>query len=272
MQFTKRACLLARAKLLFTFLIVLVLLQGCSIVDEPTKQQPENLDSIGKDIVDMVDIPANEKQPISDVSAIGSNHNKQNLYLENIPQHIANIPVQTLEKYKQALVLMKKKQWSGAEILFDEILVVQPQLSGVYVNKALISVHQENLKRANKHVNTALTINPINPYAHQLKGRVSRLNGQFVQAEKSYLEALRIWPEYPEAQLNLAILLELYRGRLLDAQKYYTAYLQLQPKDEQVMRWLAGVNIKIKRAGLSIPEPTKSNSPTNTKHDSSGAG
>ena len=105
----------------------------------------------------------------------------------------------------------------------------------------------------------------MNPYAYQMKGRVARLTGDFEQAEKSYLKALDIWPEYPEAQVNLAILLELYRGRLLDARKYYSSYLELQADDQQVQRWLAGVEIKIKRAGLVLPEKLEQKKPLNVQ-------
>ena len=71
------------------------------------------------------------------------------------------------------------------------------------------------------------------------------------EAENYYRKALDIWPQYPEAQMNLAILLELYRGRFLEARKYYLSYLTQVPEDQQAQRWLAGLDIKIKRAGVS---------------------
>ncbi len=234
--------------------VVLMLLQGCSSLEDNEKNGPDDLDSLGKDIVDMVDVPASDKKVVDDIVSMAPPKHKTNLYLEEAQQHLADVPVQIQATYQQALALMKNKQWQAAEKLFDQILVTQPQLSGVYINKALIAVNQQALSRASEHVDKALAVNPMNPYAHQLKGKISRLTGQFSQAEKSYLAALAIWPTYPEAQINLAILLELYRGRLLDARKYYAAYLALQPDDIQVQRWLAGVEIKIKRAGLILPK------------------
>ena len=65
---------------------------------------------------------------------------------------------------------------------------------------------------------------------------------------------MTLWPQYPQAQLNLAILLELYRGKLLQARQYYLAYLANKSNDEQAKRWLAGVEIKIQRAGLTLPD------------------
>jgi tetratricopeptide (TPR) repeat protein len=240
-------------------LVMLVISQGCSSLSK-TEKADEDLVVLGKDIVDLVDLPVSENKITGDMASIDSPKIKRNLYLEQAQQRLANVPVHVLTQYKQALTLMKKKQWKAAEQLFNQVLLSQPQLSGAYVNKALIAVHQKQLNLANEHLDKALVVNPVNPYAHQLKGRVARLNGQFAQAEISYLEALSIWPEYLEAQINLAILLELYRGRLLDARKYYTAYLVLQPEDAQVQRWLAGVEIKIKRAGLTLPEEIENDS------------
>ena len=90
-------------------------------------------------------------------------------------------------------------------------------------------------------------------YAHHLQGKVYRLQGQFDKAEQSYLAALAIWPDFTDAQASMAILLELYRGRLLDAHSYYRSYLLLNSDDEEVKRWQAGLEIKIKRAGLAMP-------------------
>ena len=152
------------------------------------------------------------------------------------------------------------------------VLALQPKLSGAYVNKALIAIQQKNFSLANKQLDKALAVNPINPHAYEIKARIARLNGHFEQAEINYLNALDIWPAYPEAQVNLAILLELYRGRLLDAHKYYSSYLVLQGDDKQVQRWLAGVEIKIKRAGLVLPNQAENNLSPSAQSKKEGEG
>jgi tetratricopeptide (TPR) repeat protein len=264
----------ARSAFAYTVAVlsVLVSLQGCSNTIENTsentnanvaeteKQTPETLAAISKELTDLVDIPAeNGKLLSADDGTIDSPQSKRNAYLEQKQARLANVPAQVIKKYQQALTLMKSQQWQSAEQLFEQVLLTQPQLSGAYVNMGLIAIAQKDFNRANKQLDKALLANPINPYAYQVKGRVARLTGNFEQAEKSYLKALDIWPEYPEAQVNLAILLELYRGRLLDARKYYSSYLVLKADDQQVQRWLAGVEIKIKRAGLVLPEKANDN-------------
>ena len=67
--------------------------------------------------------------------------------------------------------------------------------------------------------------------------------------------------------LSKAILLELYQGKYIEAHHYYSAYLATnetektivhrqiisEEKKTQVQRWLKALEIKIKRAGLSLP-------------------
>jgi tetratricopeptide (TPR) repeat protein len=258
-----------------TIVLVLVLLQGCSNTTENkgefAKQTPETLAALSKELTDLVDVSKANGQLSANAHGLPeASKSKRNEYLEKKQARLANVPTHIIEKYKQALALMKSNKWQEAELLFNEVLVTQPKLSGAYVNKALIAIQQKDLSRANKQLNEALAVNPLNPYAYKIKGRLARINGQFEQAEKNYLKALQIWPEYPEAQVNLAILLELYRGRLLDAHKYYSAYLSLQADDQQVKRWRAGVEIKIKRAGLMLPE--KANDKLSSSAQSKKAG
>jgi tetratricopeptide (TPR) repeat protein len=272
MTCTNRLCFIFKAQtaLVYSLTIVLglVLLQGCSNItgnineksNDTETQTPETLEALSKGITDLVDIP-NKSGELSatEDGIIESAKSKRNGYLDQKKQRLSNVPSYVITKYKQALTFMKNQEWRKAETLFDEILVIHPQLSGAYVNKALIAIEQKNLSGANDQLDKALEVNAMNPYAYQMKGKVARLTGNFELAEKSYLKALDIWPEYPEAQVNLAILLELYRGRLLDARKYYLSYLELQADDQQVQRWLAGVEIKIKRAGLVLPEKSENN-------------
>ena len=267
MTCTNRFCSMFKAQAAFfyalTIVLGLVLLQGCSNItgnmneksNEAEIQTPETLESLSKGITDLVDIPnvSGELSTGTDGMVEAANR-KRNGYLDQKQQRLANVPSFVITKYKQALTLMTKQEWLKAEKLFNEILVIQLQLSGAYVNRALLAIQQKNFSGADHQLDRALEVNALNPYAYQKKGRIARLTGDFEAAEKSYLKALDIWPEYPEAQVNLAILLELYRGRLLDARKYYSSYLELQADDQQVQRWLAGVDIKIKRAGIVLPE------------------
>ena len=176
-----------------------------------------------------------------------------NLYLKQQINEPVAIPANVLKNYQEAISLMTDKKWQQAELLFDQVILAQPQLSGSYVNKAIIAKQHGKLIEAQILLNKAIAANNLNLYAYHLQGKIYRIQGQFDLAEQSYLAALAIWPDFAEAQASMGVLLELYRGRLLDAYGFYRSYLLLRSDDVEVKRWQAGLEIKIKRAGLEIP-------------------
>lgn len=176
-----------------------------------------------------------------------------NLYLQQKSSQASAVPAKVIKDYQQAISFMEDKKWPQAQLLFDQVIFAQPQLSGSYVNKAIIAKQQGKLTQAQGLLNKAIAANQLNLYAYHLQGKIYRLQGQFDKAEQSYLAALAIWPDFAQAHASMAILLELYRGRLLDAHGYYRSYLLLNSDDEEVKRWQAGLEIKIKRAGLTVP-------------------
>ena len=249
----------------------LMILSACStMTNDQTSENPETnaIDALDSSMVDMVNTDAGNASSVANGS-VGNGSNKQtasngalndisannyNLYAEQAQQRLANVPSSVLTQYQDALALMKQQQFDQADALFDQVLLAQPTLSGALVNKALIAINKNDFELADNQLTQAIAANDKNPYAYQLKAQVARQQGRFEQAEQDYLTALSIWPNYPEAQVNLAILLELYRGKLLDSRRYYQSYLLLKPDDVQAQRWLAGFEIKIQRAGLNLQE------------------
>ncbi|AWB67361.1 hypothetical protein C2869_13340 [Saccharobesus litoralis] len=171
-----------------------------------------------------------------------------NRYQAQQNDKMAAIPAEVLAQFDNGVTEMEQGNWQQADSIFDEILSAYPTLSGVLVNKALVAEHgHKDLMLTQQLAEQALAVNQDNPYAHNILGRLARQQGQFKQAEVHYLSALDIWPQYPEANLNMAILLELYRGRLFEAFSYYESYLASNPEDKLVKRWFAGLQIKLKR-------------------------
>jgi len=255
----------------FTALLLLaLLLSGCSSTPKKADSDGGTVDlkSMSKNIIDLVVLPNNEQiqKPNGTQQTILK---RKNRYLEQEELLMRGVSEEVIATYQRALVLMEQQEWLAASALFEQVIAKQANLSGSYVNQALIlkvlNKQQQGVKRTEqtnqvKQVNAsellldkAISVNPLNPYAQYFKGQVLQEKGQFEQAEQHYATALSIWPNYTEAQLNMAILLELYRGKLLDAHQYYTAYLQLNVDDKQVQRWQAALAIKIKRAGLKLP-------------------
>lgn len=265
------------------FFIAILGLSGCSISpassDKPSNNHSNNnsddLKSISQRIIDWVsttetdtkntsDNKANNTEPSQATSLLNSPVSTKNTYLEQEAQFMQGVSTQTITTYKQAITLMEQKKWQAALAMFDQVIAQAASLSGSYVNKALIFKHlseqttdiekQKSLfNKSERLINTAIEVNSKNPYAQHFKGQLLQAKGEFEQAEKSYLAALLIWPNYSQAQLSIAVLLELYRGKLLEANQHYSAYLLNHPQDQQVKRWQAALAIKIKRAGLSLP-------------------
>ena len=238
-------------------LLGLMLLPGCSSSPSSTDTNKQitkatSPDGMDKNIVDLVNL--NTKDANNSTSSSASSTDNRNVYLEQASQRLVDVPASVLDQYQQAISQMKNQQWQAANSLFDKVIAAEPQLSGAYVNKAIIAINQQQLAQADALLAQAIAVNNNNPYAHQIKANIARRQGQYAQAEQGYLTALTLWPQYPQAQLNLAILLELYRGKLLQARQYYLAYLANKSNDEQAKRWLAGVEIKIQRAGLTLPD------------------
>lgn len=248
-----------------TLLVLLTLsMSGCS----STVDKQNDLKSMSKALADLVGFPLAEQAQ----SMQSANRTKlllsdtKNAYLEQEVRLMSGVPNEIRETYQQALSLMAQQKWLAASALFDQIIAKQANLSGSYVNQAIINLELnkllnkqqnsnqvEQLSTADLWLDKAINVNPLNPFAHYYKGKILQDRGQFEQAEQHYASALAIWPRYSQAQLSMAILLELYRGQLLEAYPYYSAYLQHNTDDQQVQRWQAALAIKIKRAGLDLP-------------------
>ncbi len=240
-----------------SLMVSLLLLTSCTTpLNERKNTQEQTLKSLGSNIVDMVNMQ--DKQFTQDTTKISATQHA-NLYLMAQKSRLANVSATTLNKYQQALAFITKKEYQQADQLLDQIMHLEPTLSGVYVNKAVIAYQQKDLSKAEYWLDKAITVNHLNPYAHNFKGQLLRKKGAFEQAKQSYLKALASWPDYADAHVNLAILLELYRGQLLQAKQHYQAYLALNPEDKKVKAYLAGLAIKIKRAGIELPKQAPTN-------------
>lgn len=264
--FSQSMAQVASLKSLFLAML-LILISACSTTTEQEKNIPQDdLKTISKYIIDLIAIPDNKKGlqvPSQSVNSKNASINTNgNAYLAQKAQLMSGVGHDVITDYQQALTLMKQHKWQAANTQFDRVIAKQPNLSGSYVNKALIlqamnaqttGVEKSaSLQAIELLIDTAISVNSLNPYAHHIKGQMLQKRNDFEHAELAYAKALSIWPNYTQAQLSMAVLLELYRGKLLEAHHYYSAYLQLKSDDKQVRRWQAALAIKIKRANLTL--------------------
>ena len=88
----------------------------------------------------------------------------------------------------------------------------------------------------------ALEIRPDYPEAHSNRGATLKDLGRLAEAEASYRKALEIKPEYPEAYNNLGNTLQ-EQGRLAEAEASYRRGLELKPEYVEALSNL-GVTLK----------------------------
>ncbi len=140
--------------------------------------------------------------------------------------------------FDRALELMEGDQLEAAEVLLLEITESQTNLAGPWVNLGLIAERRNDNSSAEASYLKAIEANPANCDALNQLGVLAREAGEFDQAETYYKRCVEANPAYPRAHLNLAILYELYLGRLTDALASYQAYQRaLKEPDNLVAGW-----------------------------------
>lgn len=246
------------------FVTLLLTLSACSSKPE---QQTETVKQaeMDKTLIDLVKVNPSETVKSSQGAILQGG----NRYLLESDIRLANVPAGVLSQFNQAVELIKQGDLSSAEQRLLSLSQQYPQLSGIWVNLALITLTQdmpqatdsasdfsatEKIAKATDYLEKAIEVNPNNPYAWQILANLAKASGDFKRAENSYKQALSIWPNYPEAQLNIAIFYELYQGKWLEAWEYYRAYLKQRPDDETAARYLAGLELKMSRKGIDIPK------------------
>ena len=112
-------------------------------------------------------------------------------------------------------------------------------ISGPWVMLGDINFENKKLKLAQQDYQQALEINAENVNAYIALARVQRVMGDFNLAQNTLERALALWPDFPEAHLNLGILYDLYLNKSQQAQQHMEAYLFLtQYKNPEVIAWL----------------------------------
>ncbi len=153
-------------------------------------------------------------------------------------------------QYQQAAQLVKLKKYSQAIKLLEGLKAAYPQLSGPDYQLARIYYTSNNLDKALEAINKSIEKNQRNYYSINFKGVVLRALGKFEEAKQSYLQAIKIYPPYPNAHLNLGVLADIYLGELDLALLEYRTYMQLNSsQDKQVKNWIIEIERRIKSGG-----------------------
>lgn len=142
----------------------------------------------------------------------------------------------------EAKKALRNKQLNVAKQKLGVITQKDESLSGPWVMLAEIAVLEKDYPLAQTQLLKAIGINKENVNAYTALASVQRLMGEFNVAQNTLALALQIWPDFPEAHLNLSILYDLYLNDPKSAQQHMEAYVFLNGnKNAQSAQWLAEI-------------------------------
>ncbi len=151
------------------------------------------------------------------------------------------------ERFSRSLAFMQQQDWQAAEPILRALIIDYPNLSGPILNLAIVLEQQGDLPAAENYYQQAIDTNPANLNAYHCFAVLLRQQGRFAEAEQVYLAALDIWQQDKVSHKNLAILYDIYMGRLEQALFHYQQYLDLnQDADRQVQGWVADLSRRLK--------------------------
>ncbi|MBW0147523.1 tetratricopeptide repeat protein [Marinobacter arenosus] len=158
------------------------------------------------------------------------------------------VPPEAVTRFRKADSLMADEQYREARKAFEAITRDYPDLSGPWVKLGELAEIGERMERAEKSYKKALEVNPENVNAYLALALFQRRSGDFEAARDTYIAALALWKDFPEAHLNLAILFDLYMNQPALAQPHFEAYDFLTSGDNpRVADWLIEIR---RRTGI----------------------
>jgi Tfp pilus assembly protein PilF len=149
------------------------------------------------------------------------------------------VTAQTRAAFERANRAIANEDWHEALYELHTLVEDQPDLSGPYLNLALVHRRQGDPELAEQFFRKTIEINPANLAAHNQYGIFLREQGRFREAETSYLQALAVFEGHPDTHRNIGVLYDLYMGDQPRALHHFNRYQQLTgASDKVVSGWI----------------------------------
>lgn len=155
------------------------------------------------------------------------------------------IPDAVKSQFAAGLEALRNKEYSKADLLFEEITLAHPQYAGPWVNRGIIAVEREQFKDADTHFDQAIKANPSNPDAYIQWAFALRNQGRFGEAADVYAKGLAAAPT-AAMYLNAGVLQDLYMHNKQDALALFEQYQSMQSEpDKTVAGWIADLKRQV---------------------------
>jgi len=152
------------------------------------------------------------------------------------------------EQYQKGLDLQVAGDYESAISIYKTLYLAHPEYLGPIINLGIIALKQERFEQAARLFAYVIERDPKHKQVLNYLGILARKNGDFEQAETYYRQALEVDPFFADAARNLAILLDLYRGRFEEALFMYEHYQSLLSEpDPQVKEWIFDTKNRLQR-------------------------
>jgi len=177
----------------------------------------------------------------------------------------ASLVEEARSQFSQAIDLINQDEVSNDDLdaakeMLLSINKANPDYLGPIMNLGIIAVKQDHLAEAKGYFQQVVDLNASkNTAQHNQRLRLASLNylgvvareeGRFDEAEEYYREVLVADANNKAALRNLAILLDLYRGQLIEALALYEQYQGLlEAPDAKLKDWIFDINSRIKARG-----------------------
>lgn len=162
------------------------------------------------------------------VAGCGTPPAKQTQQPAATPVEVVDPQVEIRRRFREALALKREGQLEEAERLFRELHEEAPTLSGPLANVCVIVYERDGPREAKPCFHKVLILDTSHADTLNYMGIIARHEGRFDDAESYFRRAVVARRDFQPAILNLAILLDLYQGRLKEALRLYEYYQSLQ--------------------------------------------
>ena len=151
-----------------------------------------------------------------------------------------DVDPKVVARFERGKRYLAESELVRAETEFTWIIERHPELSGPYLNMAVVYLERGQTDLAETFFGEALRANPQNLNAYNRYAIYLRESGRLRDAEQQYLAALSIWQGHSISHHNLAILYDLYLGEQDLALEHYRRYQELSGSESrQLAGWIA---------------------------------